>query len=420
MKDFETYSPLWIHSAKGSYLYTDRGPIIDAISSWWCKSLGHGHEEVLKTIGAQLKNFEHVIGAGTCFTSINELAEELSALTNLQHLFFASDGSSAIEIALKLALQACQIRGETKRTQFLSLKNSYHGETLGALSVSGLNLYKNPYSGYGYPCIFLEDIPYVNNTSNPLWDNCEVAWTQTLKKIEPVKENICALIVEPLVQGAGGMLLYSKDFLRRLYEWAKKNDIYIIADEIMTGFARTGKWFASDYVDLTPDILCVSKGITSGSLPLSVVLIDHAIYSLFYSDYDTHSSFLHSHTYSGNALAVSAALATIRVMRSIDIQQKVQAMGELLKESFVYIAEKTQKLIKIRSLGGWVAGDLVENGNPRLGFSLQKEALQKGALLRPLGNTVYWLPSFLIDENTIGKLMEITLNSIETIYKTRG
>jgi adenosylmethionine---8-amino-7-oxononanoate aminotransferase len=416
MKDFERDPPLIVHEAKGSYLYTDQGPVIDAISSWWCKSLGHRFPAVTAAIGEQLLRFEHVMGADTTYPQLVDLAEELAKITGLQHTFFASDGSSAVEIAIKLALHASQLRGCGFRNQFIALKNSYHGETLGTLSVSDLGLYKEPFKQFGVTCHFLQTVPYLANKDDPLWSNCDPIWHLVEQELEAVKANACAIIVEPIVQGAGGMHCYSADFLRRLAEFAKANDMYLIADEIMTGLGRTGEWLASHHASIQPDIICLSKGITSGTLPLSCVSIDNAIYQLFYQDYSIGKSFLHSHTYSGNPLAVSAALATVKVMREININEQAQKLGALMQQSFNEIAVATGKLSNIRSIGAIVAGDLVPNGTKRLGYQLRREALQRGAFLRPIGNALYWLPPLTTDRETIEKLTAITIDSIHTVY----
>ena len=416
MKDFEDHPPTLIKRAEGSYLYTNEGPVIDAISSWWCKSLGHGHPAILSAMKEQLSRFEHVMGATLTFPSIIELGEQLAELSGLQHVFFASDGSSAVEIAMKLALHASQLQGYNSRKQFIALKNGYHGETIATMSVSDLGIYKKPYTGLGVNTHFLKDIPYVTNTEDPLWQDCSLAWSKIEKELEIAKEVTCAILVEPIIQGAGGMLCYSADFLTRLSTWAKKNHIYIIADEIMTGLGRTGKWLACDHAGITPDMICLSKGLTSGAMPLSCVLIDNPIYQLFYHDAAEGKSFMHSHTYSGNPLAVSAALATIKTMRTEGIIEQAQALSQTMRSHFNDIASKTGKLRNIRSIGAVVAGDLEERPSARVGYKLRQEALKRGALLRPIGNTLYWLPPLNMNMNTLEQLSEITLNSIEAVY----
>ncbi len=416
MKDFEINPPIVINRAEGSYLYTDNGPVIDAISSWWCKSLGHGHPAVINAIKAQLDRFEHVISANTTHPKIVELGEELYRLSGKQHVFFASDGSSAVEIAMKLALHATQLKGQPERNQFIALKQGYHGETLATLSVSDLGRFKQPFESFGVDCHFLQNIPYVDTKDNSLWDNCDESWPLTLKELEAVKSRVCAIVLEPIVQGAGGMRCYSADFLQKLASWAKINDIYFIADEIMTGLGRTGKWLACEHAGVEADMICLSKGLTSGTLPLSCVLIDHSIYDLFYHDYDKGKSFLHSHTYSGNALAVSAAVATIKTMQSESIIQQAEALGTCMRDHFSAIATQTGKLTHQRSIGAWVAADLVEHENPRIGYRVAREALKHGALLRPIGNSLYWLPPLNTHHNTIRKLTNITIKAINAVY----
>ena len=415
MKDFEQTPPFVIQHAKGSYLYTNKGPVIDAISSWWYKSLGHGHPAVIGAIKTQLDRFEHVISANTTHPLIVELAEALHEISGKQHVFFASDGSSAVEIAMKLAIQSAEIKGHAHRNQFIALKNGYHGETLGAMSVSDLGRFKKPFESFGVKCHFLQHIAYVNHPDEPAWHACD--WAPTLHELESNKANVCAIIVEPIVQGAGGMRCYSADFLRQLGAWAKTNGIYLITDEIMTGMGRTGQWLAGHHAGIDPDMICLSKGLTSGSLPLSCVLIDQSIYQLFYNDLEKGPSFLHSHTYSGNPLAVCAALATIQTMQSEGTLQQAEALGACMRRHFADIATLTGKLSHVRSVGAWVAADLAEHESPRLGQWIAKAALSRGALLRPIGNTLYWLPPLNTDHQTIETLADITLASINAVYR---
>lgn len=415
MKDMENYPPFEVKKAKGSILYTSQGEIIDAISSWWCKSLGHGYDSISQAISEQLQSFEHVITANSTNTKIVELSEKLAKITKLQHAFFASDGSSAVEIALKLAIFAQKIKGNPERNEFLALKNGYHGETFATLSVSDLGLYKEPFSQLSLRTHFIKP-HYINNANEPAFNDFQ-DFALVEQELEKIKHKICAFIFEPIVQGAGGMLCYSQDFLHKLSQWAKKNNIYLIADEIMTGFGRTGKWLASQYANIQPDIVCLSKGLTSGTIPFSAVMLDKAIYDLFYDDFKSGKSFLHSHTFSGNALGVSAALATINAMQELDINTKALELGKYMDECFTEIGNLTNKVTNIRSIGAVVAAELVPCKHERISLEFHQKALKNGALLRPLGNTLYWLPPLNTDFNTIAKLCEITLNSIKELYK---
>lgn len=416
MKDFESFPPLIIQKAQGCYLYTDQGPLIDAISSWWCKSLGHSHPEVIAAIKKQMLHFEHVISANTTHPALVELAEELAQLTGKQHIFFASDGACAVEIAMKLAIHSNQIKGRTQKNQFIALKNGYHGETLGAMSVSDLGIYKAPYEGFGVSCHFIEDIPYVTGKTDPLWHNCEEHWNKVKPFLDHVAEQVCAIILEPVVQGAGGMLCYSADFLKRIRLWALSKDILLIADEIMTGIGRTGDWLACNHADIQADIVCLSKGLTSGTIPFSCVMIDHAIYEVFYDDYSTGKSFLHSHTYSGNAVAISAALATIKVIKNERILNHVSGISDYMIGQMQRVAEQSGQLKHVRGIGALVAADLNPVGSYRIGNEVYEQALQLGALIRPMGTTLYWMPPLNADKEIIGKIAEITLNSIEAAY----
>lgn len=425
MKDFERVPPLIIQEAKGSYLYTDKGPLIDAISSWWCKSLGHGHPVILEAISRQMNQFEHVIAANTTHPSLVELGEKLADISNKKHLYFACDGSSAVEIALKLALHAKQIQGEPSRNQFIALKNGYHGETFGALAVSDLGIYKEPYqSGCGLQCHFIEAGPSISSINDPAWQNAEAHWQQCLLKLEAIKDQVCAVIVEPLIQGGGGMFCYSADFLKRLGLWAKDNGIYFIADEIMTGMGRTGEWLACHYAAIEPDLICLSKGLTSGTLPLSLVLIDEAIYQLFYEEEDYQNqqhqpqrSFLHSHTHSGNAMSIAAALATIRVMESEGINEQAKVLSKYMQRLFWDMAETSQKITNVRCLGAMVAGDLLPlEGRQSVGSLVYEEALKQGVLLRPIGNTLYWMPPLNTGLDTMDALAEATFRTVKGVY----
>jgi adenosylmethionine---8-amino-7-oxononanoate aminotransferase len=403
---------LMVERAVGSYLYTNQGPVIDAISSWWCKALGHQPKPVIHAIKAQLECFEHVIGANTTYDAQIRLAEKLSQLTQKQHVFFASDGSSAVEIALKLALHAMQIRGQSERAEFITLSNGYHGETIATLSVSDVGCYKQPFEGMGLKCHVLRDLPYVSGEDDPLWHDCGAVWPQIEVQLEKIKTRICGVIIEPILQGAGGMKIYSADFLRRLGVWAKQNNIYLIADEIMTGFGRTGRMFASAYANISPDLMCLSKALTAGTMPLSCVLIDAEIYEVF--DTKLEHPFLHSHTYTGHALGVVAALATLNYMEEIDINSKANALGAYMKNCFEQLADSTGQIKNIRAIGGMVAGDVITSDGQSVGRALSREALARGALLRPLGNTVYWFPPLTTDKHVIDDLAVMTADAIQS------
>lgn len=415
MKDFETCPPLVVHGAQGCYLHTDQGKIIDGISSWWCKSLGHQHPVIIQAMQQQLQRFTHVITANTTNSPLAALGENLARITGNQHVYFAADGSCAVEIAMKLALHAMQIRGEPQRRQFIALTNGYHGETMACLSVSDLGLYKKPYAHFCQDNFFLNNIPYVTDRHDPVWHDCEEQWNIILPHLEAIESHCCAIILEPIVQGAGGMLIYSADFLKRLAIFAKTKGIYLIADEIMTGMGRLGKWLACHYADVQPDLICLSKGLTAGNAPLSATVVSHELYEIFYHLKHDETPFLHSHTYTGHPLGVAAANAVIDIIEQEHILQQAEMLGEYMVEKMRYIAEKTAKLTKIRYCGAIVAADLVNIDHHHAGKHFHQIALKNGALLRPLGNTIYWLPPLNARHTVIDQLADVTLKSIQLI-----
>ncbi len=415
MKDYEDFPALEVVKAHGSYLFlADGRTVIDAISSWWCKSLGHGHQRIKAALLQQLEKFEHVILANTINDTIHELSVLLSHLTHsLSKVMYASDGSCAVEMALKMSLHARKIQGQTQRTRFITLKNGYHGETSGALSVSDVGLYRLPYKELLFDPIVIDCIPYVSGQDDPLWHDCTAIWPQVSAQLQPYAETATALILEPVVQGAGGMRIYSQDFLSRLRRWCDNHQVHLIADEIMTGLGRTGLPLACQHANIEPDFLCLSKGLTSGCLPLSAMCTSDAIYQLFYDDYDTCKAFLHSHTHTGNALAASVAIASIKTLAEENIYQHVQQMERQMSNMMREIAEETKKLCNIRYIGGIVAADLVvQDPKQRAGYAVYRKAVELGALLRPLGNTIYWLPPLNTDETTLRKLQEVTQQAI--------
>ena len=413
MKDFERYPPLIVKSAQGSYIHTDQGPLIDGISSWWCKSLGHGHPAIVSAIREQLDQFEHVMPVNSTHDKIAALGEVLASISQKQHVFFASDGASAVEIALKLAIQATALKGQTHRNQFIALKHGYHGETLGTLAVSDLGLYKEAWQGFGPKCHFIDPLPYLNDPSDPLWQSADAYWPQTLTQLEPIKDKVCALILEPIVQGASGLRPYSADFLAKLAIYAKENDIYLITDEIMTGLGRTGKWLAAEHAGVEADMICLSKGLSSGSVPLSCVLIDHSIYDLFYQETDPKRCFLHSHTYSGNPLGIAAALATLQTMHSEEINKKASALGDYMRERFQALATRSGLLSQPRGIGAMVAADILGTVKTDFAHVFAQAAQEQGALLRPMGQTLYWSPPLNTDFATIDELAFITEKALE-------
>lgn len=425
MKDYETFPPLVIQQAKGSYLYLDDGrKLIDAVSSWWCKSLGHNHPRLKTALLNQLEQFEHVILANTCQAPLVELSNRLTTLfahQGLNKIFYAGDGSCAIEVALKMSLQARRQSGNFKKKQFIALENGYHGETFAALSISDVGLYRAPFADYLFTPTFIESIPYVSGENDPLFKDCEAHWqTFILPQLERIDTTyVTALVFEPLIQGAGGMKIYSADFLHRLASWAKARDIHLIADEILTGLGRAGSLLACEQAHITPDFVCLSKGLTSGWLAFSAVLTTDPIYDLFFDDYASGKAFLHSHTFCGNAMGASLALAVLDVLTEEKLCARANVLGAQMQAQMTAIANKTGRLHNIRQLGAVVAADLIIPGGSqyqRMGYQVYQAACKRGALLRPLGNTIYWLPPLNMSEETLLELRTITEQAIADCF----
>lgn len=413
MKDYEQFKPLVIERAFGSYIeLTDGHLLIDAISSWWCKSLGHNHPALKKALQEQIEKFEHVIFAHTTHEVIAKLAQKLASyIPSLNKIFYAGDGSSAIEVAMKMSLHSRVVEGVPEKNRFIALTNGYHGETIGALSVSDISKYKNVYKDMLFTTILIEPF-YILHREEASEKQAEAHWKMIESTLEQYHRQVTAIIFEPLLQGTAGMKLYHPYFLKKLACYAKKHDIHLIADEIMTGIGRTGRMFACQHVNITPDFMCLSKGLTSGWMPFSVVLTTNDIYQTFYDD-NVEKAFLHSHTHSGNAMGASLALATLQVIEAENLCARAFAMQALLQQHMQSIALETGALNNIRGLGAVVAADLINPKQiPRLGYRLYQEAVKLGVLLRPIGNTVYWMPPLNISDDTLHSLSELTLQAI--------
>jgi len=413
MKDHEFLPLIPIKRGKGVYLYDfDGNKYIDAISSWWVNIFGHSNEYINAKVKEQIDKLEHVILAGFTHKPAVDLASKLVKISpiGLDKAFFADNGSSAVEVALKMSYHYFK-NIDIEKDTFLSLTNSYHGETIGALSVGDVELYKNTYKAL-----------LIKNLQTPVpIDKSNNATKVALNKLEDIlkeKANkISAFIIEPLIQGAGSMHMYSPDYLKGARELTKKYNVHLIADEIMTGFGRTGTMFACEQAKITPDFMLLSKGLTGGYLPLSVVLTTNKVYSAFYCDYNEQKAFLHSHSYTGNPLACSAALATLDIFENDNII-------EANKETIKYISKKLEKFKKLENVEnirqtGMVSALTIKGYKPtdRIGLQVYKYALENGVLLRPLGDTIYFMPPYIITKDELDTVFKVAYEAIESLIK---
>jgi adenosylmethionine-8-amino-7-oxononanoate aminotransferase len=405
MKHHERMPLVPIRRGQGVWLYDMNDKrYLDAVSSWWVNLFGHNHPHIKNAIKRQLDALEHVILAGFTHEPVVELSERLAALTGLGHAFYASDGASATEIALKMSFHYWRNSGKPEKTRFLSLQNGYHGETLGALSVTDVAIFKDTYAPL---LLHSEQMP------SPDWRLAakgESAEQYALRCAEALEthiaanhEQIAAFIVEPLVQCAAGMAMYSPLYLQKARAICSRYDVHLIADEFAVGFGRTGTMFACEQAAVRPDFICLSKGITGGYLPLSVTLCRDEIYQAFYDD-STARGFLHSHSYTGNPLACSAALATLDIFESEQVLQSNRQKSIHIKRG-LQAALNGLPIVNLRQTG-MIAAFEVEGGGPEFQQRFYQAALQRGLLLRPIGQTVYLMPPYVISEAEIDWLCD--------------
>ncbi len=409
MKVHEQWPIVPIARGEGPWLYDfDGRRYLDAISSWWVNLFGHANPRINAALTDQLARLEHVILAGFTHRPVVELSERLSRLApgHLGHAFYGSDGASAVEIALKMSFHFWRNQGQPEKTQFISLENGYHGETLGALSVTDVPLFKATYAPLLRPTHQLPTpdarraAPGQSARDHAL--ACAAALEDWLARHHATT---AALIVEPLVQCAGGMALYDPEYLRQARALCDRYHVHLIADEIAVGFGRTGTLFACEQAGIAPDFLCLSKGITGGYLPLSVVLTTEAVYAAFYHD-DLARGFLHSHSYTGNALACRAALAVLDIFEEGNVLEQNRRLAAQITAACEPIA-RHPRVKDFRHLGMIWAFEVADAG-PGFARRFAQAALQEELLLRPLGETVYFMPPYVLGEEEVVRLAEGT------------
>jgi adenosylmethionine-8-amino-7-oxononanoate aminotransferase len=413
MKQHETYPLIPIQRGDGVWLYDIEGKkYLDTVSSWWVNLFGHNNPRIKDAIKQQLDTLEHVMLAGFTHEPVVALSEKLAQLTGLGHAFYASDGASATEIALKMSFHYWRNIGKTAKTKFISLQNSYHGETMGSLGVTDVAIFKDTYAP------LLMQSALVPSPDFRLTETGETAEQFALRCADALEQHVAqhhaelaALIIEPLVQCAAGMGMYHPIYLKRAREICSQYEVHLIADEIAVGFGRTGTMFACEQANVTADFICLSKGITGGYLPLSAVLTKDEIYQAFYHD-ATVKGFLHSHSYTGNPLACSAALATLAIFETDHVITKNH-----LKSA--YIINKMQVLTHLpiqhlRHQGMVFAFDVVTK-NAQFSKRCYQAAIEQGLLLRPIGNTVYFMPPYTIAESEIDLMVNTTYDVLKAI-----
>lgn len=417
-------APLPISRGEGVYLYTEEGTrLLDGISSWWVNIHGHSHPKLNEALAAQARELEHVLFAGCTHPKAVELAEQLVALLppGLTRVFYSDNGSTAVEVALKMAYQYWRNRDEDCRRTFITIHYSYHGDTVGAMSVSEKSLFTQPFA----PLLFRvvrADAPYCYRCPLGLQrTTCQADCLTDLERLlREQGETVAGVLVEPMLQGAGGMIVWPREFLAGVRRLCDDYGTLMIADEVLTGFGRTGRMFACEHAEVSPDIICLSKALTGGYLPMGVTVATEEIYEAFLSD-DRSKTFFHGHSYTANPLGCAVALASLELFRSEDRLGQVRSLEELLRERLEPL-ETLPHVGEVRVIGGVGIVELVQDKQTRVaggyldkvGPELAREFLQRGLLLRPLGNVLYFMPPYVISEGEA----HWALDQIATVLRT--
>jgi len=401
MKHHESLPLIAITKGKGAWLYDENGAaLLDCISSWWTNLFGHSNPRINQAIIKQLEKIEHVMLAGFTHPPVVELSEKLSALTqgHLGHVFYASDGASAVEIALKMSHHFWRLNHRPQKKKFVCLENGYHGETLGALAVTDVAIFREAYGS------LLQDVftvPSPDARKAQPGESADDVARRAAKKLEGLLEsehqNIAAIIVEPLVQCAGQMAMYSPEYLRLVRSLCDSFDIHLIADEIAVGCGRSGKFFACEHAGIWPDFLTLSKGISGGYLPLSLSMTTDTIYRTFYGD-QAQQGFLHSHSYTGNPLACAAALACLEIFEAESVLENNIERGKDLAKAFSW-AKEDVRIEHWRQQGMILAFDIKPSSLIRphtFSREMFSASLKEGVLIRPIGNTIYVMPPYIL------------------------
>ena len=402
--------PIGIVRGEGAWLYDEEGNMyLDAISSWWVNTMGHSHPHIAKKVSEQLNTLEHVLFAGFTHPKAVELAERLLKVLpkNQARIFLSDNGSTAVEVAIKMALQFWNNKG-VKRNKIIAFNGAYHGDTFGAMSVSGRGAFVAPFESLLFDVEFI-DVPTSGNE--------DVSLNQLNELIDVEKDNLAAFIYEPLIQGASGMIMYEPASLDALLNICRSNNILTIADEVMTGFGRTGKYFASEYMSVDPDIVCMSKGITGGTMALGATSSTAEMYDAFYSD-DKLKTFFHGHSYTANPVACSAACASLDLYDNSETWDAVARIGAQ-HQKFAERLSEFKNIKDVRQRGTIIAIELnTDEGtsyfNP-IRDNIYDFFIERNIILRPLGNVIYILPPYCISNSDLDIVYEAIIELLESL-----
>ncbi|MHB1371558.1 adenosylmethionine--8-amino-7-oxononanoate transaminase [Pseudomonas phenolilytica] len=424
MKDHEQLPLIPIRRGEGVWLEDFDGKrYLDAVSSWWVNVFGHANPRINQRIKDQLDQLEHVMLAGFSHQPVVELSERLVALTppGLERVFYTDNGSTGIEVALKMSFHYWRNSGRPRKQRFVTLTNSYHGETVAAMSVGDVALFTDTYKPLLLDTLKVPSPDCYLRPEGMSWEeHSRHMFAHMEQTLAEHHEEVAAVIVEPLIQGAGGMRMYHPIYLKLLREACDRYEVHLIHDEIAVGFGRTGTMFACEQAGISPDFLCLSKALTGGYLPMAAVLTTDRLYQAFYDDYSTLRAFLHSHTYTGNPLACAAALATLDIFAEDNVIEANKALAARMASATAHLAEHPH-VAEVRQTGMALAIEMVQDKasktaypwQERRGLQVYQHALERGALLRPLGSVVYFLPPYTITPEQIDFLAEVASEGID-------
>jgi adenosylmethionine-8-amino-7-oxononanoate aminotransferase len=408
-------APLPIVRGQGVYLYTEDGRrILDGISSWWVNIHGHSHPRLNQALADQARSLEHVMFAGCTHEPAVDLAERLvrELPAGLERVFYSDNGSTAVEVAAKMAVQYWTNLGRPERRRFIALHHAYHGDTVGTMSVSESSVFTRAFTPLLFP-VERVDAPYCYRCPLHLERaTCGVACLGDLeRRLEAHGDEVAAVIVEPMLQGAGGMIMWPAEFLAGVRRLCDRHGVLLIADEVLTGFGRTGRLFACEHASVTPDIICLSKALTAGYLPMAATVVTRAVYEAFLSD-DHSRTFFHGHSFTANPLACAVAIASLDLLGEMDAIGRLARLESQLREGLSPL-QRLPIVGDVRVLGGVGAIELVSDKQTRsaggyldgIGPRLSAAFLERGLLLRPLGNIVYFMPPYVITDDEVDWVM---------------
>jgi len=394
-------APIRVKRAEGVYLYTEDGRrIIDGISSWWVNLHGHGHPAIVAAIAEQAARIDHVLLAGTTNDTVEELAGRLRKYlpAQLEHIFFSDDGSTAVEVALKMAVQYWKNIGRPEKHSIVALEHAYHGDTVGAMSVGDDSGFTESFESLLFPVHRVHSAYCYRCPVGKTRATCHIDCTDKLRKLlEEKHDEVAAVIVEPLLQGAGGMIVHPAEFLQRVRQMCAEFGVLLIADEVLTGFGRCGRMFACEIAGVVPDLMCLSKGLTGGVLPMAATVCTGEIHDAFLAD-DSSRTFYHGHSYTGNPIAAAASVASLKIFESEPVFERISAISKIHCQRLSAIQEHPA-VAEVRSIGTMAAVELKADDPgyfSKLRPKLYDFFIDAGVLLRPLGNVIYILPPYVI------------------------